>query len=281
MAIESKRGCGYRKVGGIYVVGKGMAVTCDRLPLAFPPCPTCGRKVQFTRGIALIEPRKLFGSHACNESRCPVCFPPSSKRKFYKIVNDNKIYLSNEELADDFVFNHGNLDLQKTRERLLKNKYVKLGNDEYFVEEVNHYLMWVGRKYYDEYSFIDEARRMGVSKRIPFIPFGLVPGKSVIYLAMKESTPVTRRTPYGTETTYYDGVFYAFVPTGFELLMKESEATPDIVKKYKERGITVVKVPDNDPDHVSRGFKPSQTPLKQSRQADILKYLIEEEEEEE
>lgn len=32
MAQESKRGCGYRKVGGTYLVGNYISVPCDRLP---------------------------------------------------------------------------------------------------------------------------------------------------------------------------------------------------------------------------------------------------------
>lgn len=32
MASETKRGCGYRKVGGMYLVGDYIRVPCDRLP---------------------------------------------------------------------------------------------------------------------------------------------------------------------------------------------------------------------------------------------------------
>lgn len=46
-------------------------------------------------------------------------------------------------------------------------------------------LMTVGRQYYTLAGFIDEAKEMGVSKRIPTtsIPEGLVPGMSKIFIA--------------------------------------------------------------------------------------------------
>ena len=31
MASEPKRGCGYRKIGGTYLVGGGIGIPCDRL----------------------------------------------------------------------------------------------------------------------------------------------------------------------------------------------------------------------------------------------------------
>ena len=33
MAVEAKRGCGFRKVGGLYLVGGGFGIPCDRLPI--------------------------------------------------------------------------------------------------------------------------------------------------------------------------------------------------------------------------------------------------------
>jgi len=33
MAVEAKRGCGYRKVGGLYIVSGGQGISCHRLPM--------------------------------------------------------------------------------------------------------------------------------------------------------------------------------------------------------------------------------------------------------
>lgn len=33
MAVEARRGCGYRKAGGLYLVASGMGSPCHRLPI--------------------------------------------------------------------------------------------------------------------------------------------------------------------------------------------------------------------------------------------------------
>jgi len=46
MAIKAKRGCGYRKIGGLYLVGNYIPVACDRLPMPIGACPVCGQGLQ-------------------------------------------------------------------------------------------------------------------------------------------------------------------------------------------------------------------------------------------
>lgn len=80
MAVEKRRGCGYRKVGGLYLCGGGIGMTCDRLPLPIEPCPVCAERPRFTRSFESIYALQLFGTHEwgcnCPES-CPVCRPPN------------------------------------------------------------------------------------------------------------------------------------------------------------------------------------------------------------
>jgi hypothetical protein len=60
-------------------------------------------------------------------------------------------------------------------------------------------MMWVGREYYTVSSFIEEAERLGVSKRIPHtaIPEGIVPGLSRLFL--KHLDACIEIGKYGTE----------------------------------------------------------------------------------
>lgn len=77
MAIEPRRGCGYRKVGGLYLVGSGLAAPCDNLPFPLEVCPVCGEGLRWTRSPRRINALRLFGFHApcsCPLS-CPVCMP--------------------------------------------------------------------------------------------------------------------------------------------------------------------------------------------------------------
>lgn len=78
MAIEKERGCGYRKVGGLYLCGRGHGLTCDRLPFELEACPTCGAGVKFTRGFTWLDWVKYAGNHMdCGEQPliCPACAP--------------------------------------------------------------------------------------------------------------------------------------------------------------------------------------------------------------
>ena len=83
MAVEQKRGCGYRKVGGLYLVGSGVGEPCDRLPMAIIPCSTCGEEPRFHRAVSKINPLRIFGLHEEQESCAdmmpgsydPICSP--------------------------------------------------------------------------------------------------------------------------------------------------------------------------------------------------------------
>src|SRR5258706_1411764 len=70
MAVEKRRGCGYRKMGGLYLVSGKLGAPCCRLPLPLHVCPTCSQGIKQARGWAWIDPVKLFGS----ENSPPTCF---------------------------------------------------------------------------------------------------------------------------------------------------------------------------------------------------------------
>lgn len=226
MAQEAIRGCGFRKVGGLYLVGSYITLPCDRLPLEVGSCPTCGSGVHFSRNAAEINPFKLWGCHTAQGGaffatdgpfeehydpcgcikafgHCIVCQPP-----------------------DDVAF-----------------------------------IMMVGEKYYSPHSFMSEARELGVSKRIPSFPRNLKVGKSVVYLGHKKAIQVYKED--GKQVSLLDqnivdkesiieyrmGIFGAFIPQRVEKLIWESEATPEVLENLMNRGITPVIIKDGDKDH--------------------------------
>jgi len=106
--------------------------------------------------------------------------------------------------------------------------------------------MWVGEKYYTPTWFIDEAKRMGVSKAVSGIPAWLEPGKTWIYLVhRKGGTRVT-----DGKTTKVPAVFCAFKPSGFEMLVTESEQNDSKYLEMEKRGVELLIVPDDYNDLV-------------------------------
>lgn len=76
---EERRGCGWRKVGGIYLCGSLSSVNCGRLPIPLTTCPCCGRGIKPARGWTWVDPNELIRaadtnvcttSHLC--SGCPI-----------------------------------------------------------------------------------------------------------------------------------------------------------------------------------------------------------------
>ncbi|HMG11404.1 MAG TPA: hypothetical protein VK609_22975 [Mucilaginibacter sp.] len=54
--IEKKRGCGFKKPGGIYLIGSSdKAGACCRLPFELKTCECCGSSVTFSRGYTWIN----------------------------------------------------------------------------------------------------------------------------------------------------------------------------------------------------------------------------------
>ena len=77
MAIESRRGCGYRKVGGLYLAGAMTGAPCCLLPLPLVVCPCCGQGIKQGLGWQWIDPKPHLAAKRCNLviSRCPMTRP--------------------------------------------------------------------------------------------------------------------------------------------------------------------------------------------------------------
>ena len=70
--MEVERGCGFRKIGGFYLEGGGLAVDCGRLPVPLLPCHECHQEPKFTRGVQRISlGGVLAGAGACRYEADP------------------------------------------------------------------------------------------------------------------------------------------------------------------------------------------------------------------
>lgn len=215
MAQEEIRGCGYRKVGGLYLCGEYISIPCDRLPYPLDVCPVCGGGIKVSRGFTKINPLRLFGYHQPCSDKIRPCF-----------VCDPK---------DEPAF-----------------------------------IMGVGERYYKTPGdFMLEARKLGVSKRIPFIPKELELGKTVVYLAhpkaceVRESVALQKAMAIADSSKtnqerlidserieYRLGIFSAFIPHRVEKLIWEHDATAEELESLEKRGITPVVIKNGDLDHI-------------------------------
>lgn len=184
---EAKRGCGWRKINALYLVGSGSFIPCHRLPVKIP-------EVAFFRGYKGINPKKLIGL-------CP---------RLYKFECPCDVFCN--------ICNPPDSDI--------------------------HGLMYVGESYYTPDSFMSEAIKMGISKRIHNIPDNLILGSSIVYLAYNK---MPFQVNNGTE--YLPAIFIAFKPSRIETLIRQSDATEDKLQELRGKGITPVVVPDNDKKH--------------------------------
>jgi hypothetical protein len=62
---EAKRGCGYRKPGGLYLVSSGLLRPCGRLPIKLEICPTCNNGIKPARGWTWINFASLAADRPC------------------------------------------------------------------------------------------------------------------------------------------------------------------------------------------------------------------------
>jgi hypothetical protein len=253
MAVESARACGYRKVGGLYLVGGGSSVTCDRLPYPLEECPACGRVAEQNRSHEWPE---YFTDHevADPSHRASVILTrpkPHGARRYTREWVEGVGRMGDRPCRD-----------RETTEAMRKplagfyRAQAQAGLHDPICERwtERRLLLWVGRAFYTPEAFSKEAAEMGISRRLTQIPKGLKLGETWVLLAHPDACyePVS----WAFHWLYGDGdvgrapgVFYGFRPERLELILRQSDATPERIAKEAVRGVTVVAVPDDDKDH--------------------------------
>lgn len=223
--VKVLRLCGYRKIGGLYLVGSLLSRVCDRLPYKLLPCMTCGKLYEFNRGVTKTSGKGVFQ---------------------LRHIDDLKI-MRNAALLED-------------AEKGLEMKDVCECPDNcpicWPIDRVAA-LVWVGKKFYTTELFTREAECMGISKRLPYIPKWLKLGETWAFLAHPEaveveSAPGKNGGDQGKLFTKMPGVFHAFIAERVEKIMTEaaaSQLSQEEIDKLDAAGIDIVTVPGSDPDH--------------------------------
>lgn len=118
-------------------------------------------------------------------------------------------------------------------------------------------LLWIGQVYYKNPSdWTNEARLLGVSRRISTVPKGFEVGKTLVLVAHQNfsekacecTVGVVDATPdpkcgkcHGTGKVNLAAVFHAFTPTRIEYVLKGTE-TEEELDRLEKRGLTLVKL---------------------------------------
>ncbi len=232
---EQKRGCGWRKVGGIYLVGEYIQVSCDRLPFPLDVCPVCGHGVKLGRGMTKINPLMLFGTHdiyeegkhcfikeaKCQDKMRP-CFlcDPTDEPAFVMRVGE-KFYPTPEDFINEGV-------IQGLSKRIAQiPKEFKIGKTVIYLAHINACVVR------EPVSVMQQAMNLVNENEVE---------KPRLFETEKQKRIM--------------GIFTAFIPQRIEKIYWQSELDK-MTDKEKEsltkRGITPVGVPDGDKKHSARG----------------------------
>lgn len=71
--VEGKRGCGFRKPGGLYLVCDGAGRSCGRLPVELTVCPCCSAGIKPSRGWTWVDADALLENTTCLAKDCGAC----------------------------------------------------------------------------------------------------------------------------------------------------------------------------------------------------------------
>lgn len=222
MAVEAKRGCGYRKVGGLYMVSERGGMHCGRLPWPLDVCPTCGHGIKQARGWTWIDASQLFaGVTQCQVTLCGLC-PVSNAARTGKaglIWAGEKFYPTPAD----------------------------------FLKEANE--MGVSRRI----KAIPRGFKVGEHWVLMAHPKGCPTGQwhcticdkpAVAWDNSMDAMQHRLDTGHHVVEDYKAGIFMVFKPTRFEKIITETMSKDDVLMAdLKDRGITPVVVPDGDLDH--------------------------------
>ncbi len=214
---EEKRGCGFRKVGGLYLVTDPILFTkpCYKLPVS-----TNKYGIKQARNITYIERKtniyKMFVNMIC----------PSNDKNHYDTQNCDAC----------------------------KALHCPLGSENLIENKQKIYLLWIGKQYYPTpQKWIDEAAKQGISRKVKFIPDDIEIGKSIVAVAhskvkfdLNMFNSSDEESAKGGTFRIKPGIFFAFRPQRIEYIVNmkklDDEKYQKKLEKMKLDGYTLVHV---------------------------------------
>lgn len=213
---ERRRGCGWRKGGGTYAFGGGFNMdSCCLLPAEVHVCPTCNQGIKPSLGWSWIKPEAVLET----PTGCEI---DASVQKMYKSWP------------------------------ACPARHLAAGRDPKSGAPLERRcgLLWIGTEHYASPSdFIIEARRMGISRRLPTAPRGFKAGEDWVLLG--------HRKAIGRHPDYRPGIFLVWQPKELQYVLPK-DATAEQVRDLRKRGLVPVIVEElhsGDEDPTNDGAK--------------------------
>ena len=249
MAVEQRRGCGFRRAGGLYVRGNVAGAAVDWLPFCIPFRQT--RSLQWVTSEALLATcadggTSIFRSHR----RIALCFVGA---KHYSVDSFVK-----EALAQGV-----------SRRVSTIPKDLKPGDPIALAHPQCIPTLRVGAVTDDPYQHraaihCDACSNVPAAKAVAnahvqvtrsLLKTAIVAEKALGHSAKTLTEQLNGITGWG-DPTHVAGVFGLFHMQQVEVVLPASVASdPDIIAKCAERQVRIVSVPDDDHDHVQPGWK--------------------------
>ena len=235
MAVEAKRGCGYRKVGGLYLVSGGFGVPCDRLPIELTVCPCCHGGFKQSRGWTWIDVALLVGgdhtintpskSYPCDCQSlgrcCPLCENVKGLGKAGLLWIGEKFYPT----PADFDREGAAMGISRRISAIPRN--FKVGET---------WILLAHPK-----TIARNCSTCGGSGYEDCQHRGAAPADHLL-------APLCEKCK-GSGREHAAGIFKLWRPSAIEKICKESERGSAMVAELEAKGITPIFVPDDDKDH--------------------------------
>lgn len=210
---EERRGCGFRKPGGLYLVSGRQAAPCGRLPVELTVCRCCGAGIKPSRGWTWIEPTAVLPeeTHDCGKDHCrfcPLSGPFTGEERVGLIWIGSKFYPTPESFSEE-------------TSRLGVSRRISAVPKDFVVGET-----WVWL-----------AHRQAISS-----PCETCGGWGTM---IEDGSGDTCDDCDGSGTIRKPGVFTAFRPERIEYILKGTE-TDEEIERLEARGITPVRLKWDD-----------------------------------